>query len=115
MQLALYPSLPPLDPSCILSTGRKKNRETAERGAQAGQAKAYRQTVQWANSGACPSSSKSTSLPNKKQRQIQSLRLVYHHTTVTIVTITFSQRESGDIVDFGVNPDKRQGEPHFIR
>lgn len=30
-QLALYPSLPPLDPSCTLSTGRKKNRETAEK------------------------------------------------------------------------------------
>ncbi len=63
VQLALYPSPPLLDPSCTLSTGRKKNRETAEKGTQAGQAKAYiqtdRQTVQWTSSATCPLSSKS--------------------------------------------------------
>lgn len=57
VQLALYPSLPPLDPSCTLSTRRKKNRETAEMGTQAGQAEAYRQCM----------SSKSPKPPLKKR------------------------------------------------
>lgn len=35
VKLALYPSPPPLDPSCTLSTGQEKNRETGTRAGQA--------------------------------------------------------------------------------
>ncbi len=96
VQLALYPSLPPLDPSCTLSTGRKKNRETAEKGTQAGQAKAYRQDSTVGKLCCLPFELKVT-MPPKKERSLsrerfkQSLGLSYDYKTVKIVTS--SQRE----------------------
>lgn len=99
VQLALYPSLPPLDPSCTLSTGRKKNRETAEKDTQAGQAKAYRQDSTVGKPCCLPFELKVTKPPKKERnwssdRCRQSLSLSYHYKTVNIVTTShiFTER-----------------------
>lgn len=92
VQLALYPSLPPLDPSCTLSTPWKKDKRDCRDGRTGRQGRGIR-TI--------------------KAQSHQNLNNNYEKKDSCFNIITERNTVSGDVGDFGKNCGNRQDETFY--